>query len=477
MSDRLYPVILCGGAGRRLWPMSRLEYPKQLQPLTSSLSMLQETLRRVDDRDRFAAPAVICNDAHRFVVAEQLRQLEIAPRTILLEPEGRNTAPAIACAALQLTAEDPEADLLVLPSDHLVRDRAGFQAAVDSAAAAARAGYLVTFGVTPDRPETGYGYIRRGAALDGLDGCFRVARFTEKPDRETAEAFLRSGAYAWNSGMFVLPAGFYLEELERHQPALLAACRAALGSRVRDLDFERLDAAAFRAAPSISIDYAVMEPTERAAVVPADMGWSDIGSWSALWEVGDRDAQGNLLIGDALVYDVTGSYIRSDNRLVTAVGLDDVIVVVTDDAVLVAGRDRSQDVRALVDQLEAAARIEARSPAKVYRPWGHYQSIETGPGYQVKRLTVNPGARLSLQLHHRRSEHWVVVSGTARVTRGEEVFDLEANQSTFIPVETPHRLENPGREPVSLIEVQSGSYLGEDDIVRLEDDYGRKQED
>ncbi len=473
MSDRLHPVILSGGAGTRLWPMSRRLHPKQLQPLTSSETMLQETARRVADRDRFAAPLVVCNDAHRFVVAEQLQRIGSAPQAILLEPEGRNTAPAIACAALLLQVQEPGAVLLVLPSDHLVRDHAAFLAAVETAAAAARDGLMVTFGITPDRPETGYGYIRRGPAIAGLDDCFRVARFTEKPDRETAQAFLRSGEYAWNSGMFVLPAAAYLEELARLHPALLASCRSALGLASRDLDFLRLEAQAFRAAPSISIDTAVMESTERAAVVPADLGWSDIGSWSALWEAGDKDANGNLLIGDALVHDVTGSYVRSDDCLVAVVGIADVVVVVTDDAVLVASRERGQEVKELVRRLDAAGRSEALSPTKVYRPWGDYQSIDAGDRYQVKRITVKPGARLSLQRHRRRSEHWVVVSGTARVTRGTEEFELEPNQSTYIPAETPHRLENPGTEPLHLIEVQSGDYLGEDDIERLADDYGR----
>ncbi|MFQ5953576.1 MAG: mannose-1-phosphate guanylyltransferase/mannose-6-phosphate isomerase [Kiloniellales bacterium] len=473
MSDKLNPVILSGGAGTRLWPLSRLLDPKQLQPLTSPLSLLQETARRVDDKTRFTAPLVVCNHEHRFGVAEQLRQLDIQPRAILLEPEGRNTAPAIACAALFLHARDPDAVLLVLPSDHVVRDHAAFLAAVERAVAAAGAGFLVTFGITPKRPEAGYGYIGRGVALDGIDGCFRVARFTEKPDRRSAQALLESGEYAWNSGMFVLPAAVYLQELERLQPTLVTACRDAVARARRDLDFLRLDETAFKAAPSVSIDYAVMEVTERAAVVPAELGWSDIGSWSALWELGDKDAQGNRLIGDVMVHDVTGSYLRSEGRLVAAVGLTDAVVVVTDDVVFVASRDRAQDVKALVERLDKSGRPEAALPAKVYRPWGHYQSIESGERYQVKRIVVKPGAKLSLQLHRHRAEHWVVVNGTARVTRGEEVFELQANQSTYIPAQTPHRLENPGSEPLSLIEVQSGSYLGEDDIERIADDYGR----
>jgi len=474
MSDRIVPVILSGGAGTRLWPLSRRHHPKQLQPLTSSESMLQETARRVADQARFAAPMVVCDDAHRFMVAEQLRRIGCTPQAILLEPEGRNTAPAIACAALLSEALEPGGILLVLPSDHLVRDHPAFLAAVATAAAAARRdGLMVTFGITPNRPETGYGYIRRGPELVGLDGCFRIARFAEKPDRKTAQDFLRSGEYAWNSGMFVLPAAVYLEELGRRHPGLLASCRSALGLANRDLEFLRLDPQAFRAAPSISIDHAVMQATERAAVVPAELGWSDIGSWAALWEAGDKDADGNLLLGDALVHDVTGSYVRSDDRLVAVVGLADVVVVTTDDAVLVAARERGQEVKEVVRRLDASGRSEALTPTRVYRPWGDYQSIDTGARHQVKRITVKPGARLSLQLHHRRSEHWVVVSGTARVTVGEKEFELEPDQSAYIPAETPHRLENPGSEPLHLIEVQSGDYLGEDDIERLADDYGR----
>ncbi len=473
MTGKPVPVILSGGAGTRLWPLSRLMDPKQLQPLTSNLSLLQETARRVDDRSRFTAPLVVCNHEHRFAVAEQLRGLDIEPRAILLEPEGRNTAPAIACAALYLQRQDPDAVLLVLPSDHVLRHQAAFLVAVERAAAAAAAGFLVTFGITPDRPETGYGYIGRGAALDGVDGAFRVARFTEKPDRERAEALLESGEYAWNSGMFVLPAALYVEELERLQPALIAACRDAVARASRDLDFLRLDAAAFKAAPALSIDHAVMEATGRAAVVPAELGWRDIGSWSALWEIGDKDAQGNRLIGDVMVNDVTGSYLRSEGCLLAAIGLEDVVVVVTDDVVFVASRERAQDVKTLVEQLQQAGRPEAAMPAKVHRPWGHFQGIDGAEGYQVKRIVVRPGGKLSLQRHRHRAEHWVVVSGTARVTRGDEVFELTPNQSTYIPAGTPHRLENPGQEPLSLIEVQSGDYLGEDDIERLADDYGR----
>jgi mannose-1-phosphate guanylyltransferase/mannose-1-phosphate guanylyltransferase/mannose-6-phosphate isomerase len=475
VSDLLYPVILSGGAGTRLWPMSRRLYPKQLLPLTSAHSMLQETARRVADPVRFAAPTVVCSDEHRFIVAEQLRQLDIEPRAVLLEPEGRNTAPAIACAALMLRAEAPDAVLLVLPSDHLVGEAEAFRGAVDTAAAAARAGALVTFGITPDRAETGYGYIKRGAPWATVDGCFRVARFTEKPDHETAEAFVKSGEYAWNSGMFVLPAAAYLEELERLQPAVVEACRAALDGADLDLDFLRLEPAAFRAAPSISIDYAVLEHTARAAVVPVDMAWSDVGSWAALWEAGEKDAQGNQLIGDVAVDDVHGSYVRSDGRLAALVGLDDVVLVVTEDAVLAASRERAEEVKRLVDGLIRSGRPETVSHAKVYRPWGHFERLDAGQRYQVKRLTVKPGARLSLQRHGRRAEHWVVVSGTARVTRGSEVFELAANQSTDIPVATAHRLENPGTEPLKLIEVQLGDYLGEDDIVRLADDYGREE--
>jgi len=470
--DVIHPVILSGGAGMRLWPLSRAHYPKQLLPLISDDTMLQETARRVDGPG-FAPPIVICNDEHRFIVAEQLRALDIAPRLILLEPEGRNTAPAAAVAALTLAADDGDALMLVLPSDHVVAKPEAFRAAAVTASAAAAKGALVTFGITPERAETGYGYLQRGAAWDGIAGCFRVSRFAEKPDAATTAGYLASGDYEWNSGMFLFRATTYLDELERLHPAMLEVCRRALADGAGDLDFFRLDADTFAECPSLSIDYAVMERTRAAAVVPVDMGWSDVGAFSTLWEIGAQNEDGNVLTGDVLVHDVRNSYIRGDGKLVAAVGIEDAVVILTDDAVLVTTRQRAQDVKAVAEALKAAGRDEHRTHATVYRPWGYYRGVDTGMGFQVKRLTVNAGARLSLQRHHRRAEHWVVVSGIARVTRGDEVFDVGENESTYIPLGVIHRLENPGTEPLRVIEVQSGNYLGEDDIERFDDSYGR----
>ena len=471
----IHPVILSGGAGTRLWPMSRTLYPKQLLPLAAEGSMLQETARRVAPGDGFAAPMVICNEAHRFIVAEQLRAASIAPAAIVLEPEGRNTAPAAAVAAELLAREDPGALMLVLPADHVIADEAAFAEAVGRAAGAAEAGALVTFGVAPSRPETGYGYIRRGAAMAaaGADGAFEVAEFVEKPDRATAESYLASGGDLWDSGMFLFRAERYRAELGRRRPEMVEACRRAVAGVEADMDFLRLEADAFRAAPADSIDFAVMEHTGDAAVVPAEMGWSDVGAWSALWEIGDKDANGNVVVGDVLTVDTHGAYIRSEAPLVAVIGLEDVVIVATEDAVLAAPRARVQEVRRLVDELKASGRPEPETHRTVYRPWGHYQTVDSGARFQVKRITVKPGAKLSLQKHAHRAEHWVVVRGTARVTRDDEIFDLEADQSAYIPLGAVHRLENPGAAPLELVEVQSGDYLGEDDIVRLEDTYGR----
>lgn len=471
---KIHPVILSGGSGTRLWPMSREHYPKQLLPLCSERSMLQETALRVRDPARFAAPLLVCNQEHRFIIAEQVRQSGLTPQAIMLEPVARNTAAAAAVAALTLAETDPNALLLLLPADHLIRDQDAFLAAVDAAAAVAAAGCLVTFGIVPHTPETGYGYIRRGDAIDGHDGVFTVAAFVEKPTRERAEEFLADGTHLWNSGMFLFPAKLFLSELERFEPTVLAAVRAALAAGSRDLDFFRLDKDAFAASPSTSIDYAVMERTEQAAVMAADMGWTDVGAWSALWDVGTKDPDGNVCLGDVLMHDTRNSYVRSDcDALVALVGLDDTIVVATDDAILVAARDRVQDVKVLVEQLKRAGRTEPLTHRRVHRPWGFYQSIHSGDRFQVKRLTVAPGARLSLQKHFHRAEHWVVVNGTALVTRGDEEILLRENESVYIPLGAVHRLENPGKVPLNLIEVQSGSYLGEDDIVRIDDTYGR----
>jgi mannose-1-phosphate guanylyltransferase/mannose-1-phosphate guanylyltransferase/mannose-6-phosphate isomerase len=467
------PVILSGGSGTRLWPMSRALYPKQLLPLVSAHSLLQETVQRVADPARFAAPLVIANDEHRFIIAEQLRQIDAAPQAIVLEPVGRNTAPAACIAALILAASDPGALLLVMPSDHVIADGDAFRAAVARAAEAARAGALVTFGIAADRPETGYGYIRRGAPLQGQDGCYAVAAFVEKPDRARAQSYVAAGDYAWNSGIFLFPAGLYLDELTRRHPELVAGCRAALEKAQRDLTFLRLDKQSFAALRGESIDYAVMEHTKRAAVVPVSMGWDDIGSWDALWSIGDKDATGNVMLGDVIAEDSKNSYFRSEERLIAALGVEDLVVVATGDVVLVAKRDRAQDIKLLVARLERAGRSELGTHLTVHRPWGTYRSIHEGNRVQVKHIMVKPGAQLSLQMHHHRAEHWVVVSGTAKVVRGEDEIMLYEDQSTYIPLGTKHRLENPGKIPLHLIEVQSGSYLGEDDIVRFQDTYGR----
>lgn len=469
----LVPVLLSGGAGSRLWPLSRERYPKQLLNLVGEYSMIQETVRRVSDPNRFAPPLLICNEEHRFIVAEQMRQMDIRPRQTILEPFGRNTAPAVAVAALTALATDPEALLLILPADHLIRNQATFLAAVEQAVAAAATGYLVTFGITPTAPETGYGYIQSGAPLDHLDGVFRVAAFIEKPERQVAERFLAGDKHYWNSGMFLFPAAHCLAELERLIPAVPAACRAALAKGANDLDFFRLDRESFTEAPDISIDHALMEHTETAAVVPADMGWTDVGAWSQLWEVAPKDEAGNVCIGDVATLDSRACYIRSEHALTAVVGLDDVVVVVTDDAILVTAKDQAPNVKALVQTLRQAGRREPLEHRRIHRPWGFFQCLHGGERFQVKRLTINPGACLSLQMHYHRAEHWVVVNGTAMVTRGEEKILLRENESIHIPLGTVHRLENPGRLPLNLIEVQSGAYLGEDDIVRFEDTYGR----
>lgn len=466
----LVPVLLSGGVGSRLWPVSREAYPKQFLPLASELTMLQETLERTAGLDA-APPLVVCNEGHRFMVAEQLRQLSVAPAAIILEPEGRNTAPAVALAALRALEDDPEATLLVLPADHIVRDGRAFAAAVMQAQPLATDGYLVTFGVVPASPETGYGYIRRGDALAG--GAALLDRFVEKPDAATARGYLESGDYLWNSGMFLLRAATYLDELERQVPSMAGACRAAMAAAHRDLDFLRPDAEAFAASPGDSIDYAVMEGTRRGAVVPLDCGWSDVGAWSTLWDVADHDDHGNVLQGDVLVEDTRNSYLRSESRLLAAAGVDDLVVVETADAVLVAGRSQVQDVKRIVERLRAAGRSEVTLHRRVYRPWGSYESLIEGGRFQVKRIIVNPGETLSLQMHHHRAEHWIVVHGTAEVTCEERCFMLGEDESTYIPLGHKHRLANPGKIPLELIEVQSGSYLGEDDIVRYQDAYGR----
>ena len=472
----LTPVILSGGAGTRLWPLSRELYPKQLLPLTGERTMLQQTASRLEGLGA-AAAVVVCNEAHRFLVAEQLRQINIEPRAIVLEPFGRNTAPAIALAAhaaLKATkagANVGEPVLLVLPADHVIRDVPAFHKAIRAALAAAEQGQLVTFGIVPGTPETGYGYIQRGTSTGAVH---QIARFVEKPTAERAREFVKSGDHYWNSGMFMFRARRYLQELERFAPQIAKACQAAFLGAKSDLDFTRIDAKTFEQCPADSIDYAVMEKTSEAVVVPLDAGWSDVGSWAALHEASEADGHGNVTHGDVISEDSQGCYLYSGSRLVSVVGLKDHVVVETKDAVLVAPRDRVQDVKKLVYRLKEQGRYEHSLHREVFRPWGSYDSIENGPRFQVKRLKVKPGASLSLQMHHHRAEHWIVVSGTARITRGEEVFLLEENQSTYIPIGVKHRIENPGKIPLHIIEVQSGSYFGEDDIVRLEDRYGRQ---
>ena len=465
---RLQAVLLSGGSGTRLWPLSREAYPKQFLPLVGDDSMLQATWLRVAPIAPSAPPIVIANEEHRFLAAEQLRLVGVSDPAIVLEPVGRNTAPAIAAAALQAMAAGEDPLLLVLPSDHVVRDAEAFRAAVRAATPAAEQGALVTFGIVPDAPETGFGYIQ---ASEG-EGVRKITRFVEKPDAGTAKEYLDAGGYYWNSGMFLFRASRYLDELRKFRPDILAAAAHAFEAAKRDGDFIRLDKEAFAACPSDSIDYAVMEKTDAAMVLPVDIGWNDVGSWSALWGVSEQDDAGNAHHGDVISVDSRDSYAYA-RRLVALVGVDNLVVVETDDAVLVARKDRVQQVKDVVARLKSDRRSQAALHREVHRPWGSYDSVDVGDGFQVKRIKVKPGARLSLQSHARRAEHWIVVRGTARVTRDNDVFELFANQSTYIPIGAKHRLENPGAGTLELIEVQSGDYLGEDDIVRYDDVYGR----
>jgi len=469
----LIPVLLSGGVGSRLWPVSRELYPKQFLPLTGDCSLLTQTLQRAAGITGISEPIVVCNDEHRFLVAEQLRQSAVKPLAILLEPEGKNTAPAVAAAALRAQQIDPKALLLVLPADHVIRQPDVFAAAVVQSMDAANSGSLVTFGIVPNAPEIGYGYIQAGDA--DANGVRQLRQFVEKPNLETAKKYLASGEYLWNSGMFLLRADVYLEELEAHAPAILAAVRRALDGAHSDLDFSRLDAVAFSTSPSDSIDYAVMEHTRKGVVIPLDCGWSDVGSWSSLWEVENKDSAGNVLTGDVITHDVEASYIRSESRLVAAVGVHNLVVVETSDAILIADKSKVQDVKHIVTALKKNHRDEATLHKRVYRPWGSYESLVNAHRFQVKRIIVNPGAQLSLQMHHHRAEHWIVVSGTAKVTCNDKEFLLGEDESTYIPLGNRHRLANPGVIPLEIIEVQTGSYLGEDDIVRFQDVYGRSQ--
>jgi mannose-1-phosphate guanylyltransferase/mannose-6-phosphate isomerase len=468
----LVPVILSGGAGTRLWPLSREMYPKQLLALTGGkATMLQDTATRLAGIAGALPPIVVCNEAHRFTVAEQLRALGLAPSGILLEPMGRNTAPAVALAALKAQDMDADATIVVAPADHVIRDARVFQAAAGVAVDLAADGKLVTFGIVAHAPETGYGYIRRG---EGAGPAYPVAQFIEKPTLDVALQFVASGDYYWNSGMFVFKAARYLAELEAFAPDILEATSAAFRAAKTDLDFVRIDAAAFGKCRGESIDYAVMEKTRDALVLPLDAGWSDVGSWSSLFDALQPNEEGNVLQGDVLVHDTHDCYVHSTHRLVTAVGMDEHIIVETKDAVLVAPKGRVQDVKELVAMIKKSGRSESALHREVFRPWGSYDSIDNGERFQVKRLSVKPGGVLSLQMHHHRAEHWIVVQGTARITCGEKVFLLSENESTFIPIGAAHRIENPGKVPLHIVEVQSGSYLGEDDIVRYEDNYGRQ---
>jgi mannose-1-phosphate guanylyltransferase/mannose-1-phosphate guanylyltransferase/mannose-6-phosphate isomerase len=472
-ASALHPVVLCGGSGTRLWPMSRRLLPKQFLPLVGERTMLQETVSRLAGLPDCAEPVIVSNTEHRFLVAEQLKGIGARPEVQILEPVGRNTAPAVAVAALHVSETDPDGILLVLSSDHAIGDVAAFHKAIAAAVGAAKKGLLVTFGIQPTHPATAYGYIEVGEAVAGEAGVSRILRFVEKPGAAKAAEYLASGRFLWNSGMFVFSARRLLEELRRLRPDILEAAEKAYKAASRDLDFLRLETKSFEACPAESIDYAVMEKTASGAVVRTDMGWSDVGSWSALWELGAKDASGNVTRGDAHLRDTANSYVRAGSRLVYVLGLDGVLVVETDDAVLVGDRARAQEVKDIVESLDAKKRSEHLSHSRVYRPWGYYETIDAGDRFQVKRLMVKPGEALSLQMHHHRAEHWVVVSGTARVTRGEQVMTISENESTYIPLGTKHRLENPGKVPLYLIEVQSGGYLGEDDIVRFEDRYQR----
>jgi mannose-1-phosphate guanylyltransferase len=470
--NNYYPVILCGGSGTRLWPLSRKQHPKQFIRLTNEFSMLQNTILRLPKEAK--APIFICNEDHRFIVAEQTRELNVSATAILLEPVGRNTAPAIALSAFVAQKENPDAVLMILASDHNINDITAFQGATKHAYELAKLDLLVTFGIVPTEPHIGYGYIQRGVKIDSSSESFKVNKFVEKPELVTAKNYVESGEYYWNSGMFVFKAKRYLDELRKFRPDIYQACEKATANIVSDMDFSRIDNDTFTICPDESIDYAVMEKTDSAVVVPLDAGWNDVGSWSALWNELDKDENNNATRGDVITETTTNSFIHSSDRLVSTIGLDNIVIVDTPDAVLVANKDSVQDVKKVVEQLKKEKRTEHIHHREVYRPWGRYDSIDIGERFQVKRITVKAGAKLSVQMHHHRAEHWIVVSGTAKVRNGDDEFLLTENKSTYIPIGTVHSLENPGKVDLELIEVQSGSYLGEDDIVRFEDKYGRR---
>ncbi|OWP49497.1 mannose-1-phosphate guanylyltransferase/mannose-6-phosphate isomerase [Pseudomonas nitroreducens] len=471
----MIPVILSGGSGSRLWPLSRKQYPKQFLALTGEHTLFQQTLERLVF-EGMEPPVVVSNLEHRFIVQEQLEALNLKTQSILLEPFGRNTAPAVAIAAMKLLAEGRDELLLVLPADHVIDDQRAFQRALALATNAAEKGEMVLFGIPANRPETGYGYIKAGDERGLPDGVIRVERFIEKPDEARAQQFVEDGGYFWNSGMFLFRASRFLEELKKHDADIYDTCLLALERSQHDGELINIDAATFECCPDNSIDYAVMEKTRRACVVPLAAGWNDVGSWSSIWEVHDKDADGNVTMGDVVVHDSHNCLVHGNGKLVSVVGLEDIVVVETKDAMMIAHKDRVQDVKKVVNQLDAAGRTETQNHCQVYRPWGSYDSVDMGGRFQVKHITVKPGARLSLQMHHHRAEHWIVVSGTAQVTCDDKTFLLTENQSTYIPIASVHRLANPGKIPLEIIEVQSGSYLGEDDIERLEDVYGRTTE-
>lgn len=470
----IVPVILSGGMGSRLWPLSREHFPKQLMPIMGGkISLFQKTLLRLSEIPDVAPPIIICNENHRFMLASQMQDVDVSPAAIILEPAGRNTCPAITVAALEARKNGADPVVLVVPADHLIEDAKLFASAVETGEAIASLGKIVTFGIVPNRPETGYGYIKKGACLECDPSAFSVCEFTEKPEYEKACTYVESEEYFWNSGMFMFRPSVYIEELGQLSPAILDACGSAYGKARRDLDFIRLDENSFLPCPSISVDYAVMEKTSHAVVIPLDIGWSDVGSWFSLHEVCRKDENQNVVTGDVVLEDVHNCYIHSENRLIAALGIENQIIVETKDAILISSIDRSQDVKLIVSKLKKEKRDEALTHCRTYRPWGSFENVDTGNRFKVKRITVSPGASLSLQMHYHRAEHWIVVKGTARITKGDEVFLLNEDQSTYIPWGTRHRLENPGKIDLELIEVQSGSYLGEDDISRFEDNYGR----
>jgi len=469
--SKIIPVILSGGSGARLWPLSRKEYPKQYLPLASDKTMLQETILRLNGLDNLAHPIIICNVDHRFLVAEQCQQIEVSNPTILLEPIGRNTAPAIAAAAFQSLKDTEDSTLLVLSADHVIQDVDAFHKAINIVNQQAQSGKLVTFGIVPTNANTGYGYIK--SSKENYNGAYRVEEFVEKPDLKTAEFYLEQGSYLWNSGMFMFQASAFIDELAAHAPNIVSSVNVAVNNATQDLDFIRLDKNAFKSSPSVSIDYALMEKSNNVVVVPLDAKWNDIGAWPALYDIGSKDSQGNVIKGDVITQDTTNTYINADHHMVATIGVDNLIIIDTPDATFIATQDKAQEVKNIVESLQVSGRCESTGHRKVYRPWGWYDTIESGEYFQVKRLHVRPGAKLSLQMHYKRAEHWVVVSGKATVTNGEQTFSLNKGESTYIPLGVTHALENQTSKPLEIIEVQSGTYLGEDDIVRFEDVYGR----